>query len=125
MTAAKIMDVIARLPGCKGQAADAVSVYIQVQMEDGPKLLKKLQSLNVQMYGYLFHDTRGPNHGQTSKAQWFLSNEICTDIHLLASCAKDDLRKFYWDLDDKKYRTGNVFLFTGNKVYFCQKVWMT
>ena len=40
MTAAKIMDVIARLPGCKGQAADAVSVYIQVQMEDGPKLLK-------------------------------------------------------------------------------------
>ena len=93
MTAAKIMDVIARLPGCKGQAADAVSVYIQVQMEDGPKLLKKLQSLNVQMYGYLFHDTSGPNHGQTSKTQWFLSNEICTDIHLLASCAKDDFEE--------------------------------
>ena len=40
MTAAKIMDVIARLPGCTGQAADAVSVYIQVKIEDGPKLLK-------------------------------------------------------------------------------------
>ena len=25
MTAAKVMDVIARLPGCEGQAADAVS----------------------------------------------------------------------------------------------------
>ena len=29
MTAAKIMDIISRLPGCDGQAADAVSAYIQ------------------------------------------------------------------------------------------------
>ena len=28
MTAAKIMDIISRLPGCDGQAADAVSAYI-------------------------------------------------------------------------------------------------
>ena len=27
MTAAKIMDIISRLPGCDGQAADAVSPY--------------------------------------------------------------------------------------------------
>ena len=27
MTAAKIMDIISRLPGCDGQAADAVSAY--------------------------------------------------------------------------------------------------
>ena len=40
MTAAKIMDVITRLPGCDGQAADAVSAYTQVKMEDAPKLLK-------------------------------------------------------------------------------------
>ena len=38
MTAAKIMDIISRLPGCAGQAADAVSVYTQVKMEDAPKL---------------------------------------------------------------------------------------
>ena len=31
MTAAKIMDIISRLPGCDGQAADAVSVYTQVK----------------------------------------------------------------------------------------------
>ena len=30
MTAAKIMDIISRLPGCDGQAADAVSAYTQV-----------------------------------------------------------------------------------------------
>ena len=39
-TAAKIMDIISRLPGCDGQAADAVSAYTQVKMEDAHKLLK-------------------------------------------------------------------------------------
>ena len=40
MTAAKVMDVIARLPGCAGQATDAISAYTQVKMKDAPKLLK-------------------------------------------------------------------------------------
>ena len=40
MTAAKGVGVIARLPGCAGQAADAVSAYTQVKMEDAPALLK-------------------------------------------------------------------------------------
>ena len=40
MTAAKIMDVVSRLPGCAGQAADAVSVFSQVKKEDAPTLLK-------------------------------------------------------------------------------------
>ena len=43
MTAAKVMDIIARLPDCGGQAADAVSAetqVIQVIMEYGPKILK-------------------------------------------------------------------------------------
>ena len=34
------MDIISRLSGCDGQAADAVSAYTQVKMEDAPKLLK-------------------------------------------------------------------------------------
>ena len=38
MTAATVMDVTARLPGCGGQAADAVSAYTQVKMEDARKL---------------------------------------------------------------------------------------
>ena len=40
MTAATVMDIIPRWPGCAGQAADAVSVYTQVKMEDASKLLK-------------------------------------------------------------------------------------
>ena len=40
MTAAKILEIISRLPGCEGQAADAVSVYTQVRIEDVSKFLK-------------------------------------------------------------------------------------
>ena len=40
MTAAKVLDVIARLPGCAGQASHAVSAYTQVKMEDAPTLLE-------------------------------------------------------------------------------------
>ena len=40
MTAAQIMDIISRLRGCDGPAADAVSAYTQVKMKDSPKLLK-------------------------------------------------------------------------------------
>ena len=40
MTAAKVVDVIARLPDCDGQAADALSAYTQVKMEDAQILLK-------------------------------------------------------------------------------------
>ena len=40
MTAAKIMDIISRLPSCDGQATDAVSAYTQVKMEDAHKLSK-------------------------------------------------------------------------------------
>ena len=40
MTAAKVMDSISRFPGCARQAADAISAYTQVKMEDAPKLLK-------------------------------------------------------------------------------------
>ena len=40
MTAAKIMDDIARLPFCERQPADAVPAYTQVILDDDPKLLK-------------------------------------------------------------------------------------
>ena len=36
MTAAKVMDIISRLPECAGQAADAVSAYTQVKWRMHP-----------------------------------------------------------------------------------------
>ena len=44
MTAAQIMEIISRLPGCNGRVADAVSAHTQVKMEDAPKLKKKPKS---------------------------------------------------------------------------------
>ena len=44
VSAAKVMDAIARLPDCDGQAADAVSAYTQVKLEDAPRLLKNPKS---------------------------------------------------------------------------------
>ena len=40
MTAAKVMDIKSRLPGCAGQAADAVYAETQIRMDDAPSLLK-------------------------------------------------------------------------------------
>ena len=73
MTAAEVMDVIARLPYCAGHAADAVSAY----------------------------------------------------THLLASCGKDNWRRFQLDLDGKTYRIVNVSLFIGNKECSRWNTWMT
>ena len=108
MTAVKVMGVIARLPDCDGQAADAVSAYTQVKLEDDPRVLKNL-SQNVQTYGYVFHDTNCRNPGQTLQIQWYLSNEIYMDIHRQDCCGKDSSKKFYWNLAGKKSRIGNVF----------------
>ena len=40
MTAAKVMDVISRLPGCDGQAADAVSAYTQSENGRCPQIIE-------------------------------------------------------------------------------------
>ena len=39
MTAAKVINVIARLQNCDGQVADAVSAYTQAMMENAPRLI--------------------------------------------------------------------------------------
>ena len=38
MMSAEVMDMKSRLPGCAGQAADAISAYTQVKMKDAPSL---------------------------------------------------------------------------------------
>ena len=43
MKAAKVLDVISRLPGCSGQACDAVSANTHVKLTDAPGLLHLLE----------------------------------------------------------------------------------
>ena len=45
MSAAKVTDIISRLPGSDGQAADAVSAKTQVQMEDAYKVFENPESV--------------------------------------------------------------------------------
>ena len=52
MTAAKIMDIISRLLGCDGQAADAVSAYTQVKWKTHRRY-EQYQSQNVQIFGFV------------------------------------------------------------------------
>ena len=112
MTAAKVMDVISRLPDCNGQAADAVSANtLRWRWRMIPDC-SEFQSQTVQTYGYVFHDVNGQHHGLTLKIQWFLLNEIGTVTHLQASCGDDRSRKFCCSLDGKWFRFGNVYLFT-------------
>ena len=91
MSAAKVMDIICRLPGCDGQAADAVSAYTQVKMEDAHKFPNR----SVQTFGFVYHDTNGQNHGPAWKTQLFLLSGICTIILWQDYYGKSNLRKSY------------------------------
>ena len=79
MTAAKVVHIISRLPGCAGQAADAVSANTQVKMEDAPKLLKIPKSECPDIW------IRPPRHKRpkswsSMETQSFLLKGICTVI---------------------------------------------
>ena len=67
MTAAKVMDIISRLPACAGQAADAVFAYSQVKKGGCSQIIQKFQYRNVQTFRFVYHDTNGQNHGPVWK----------------------------------------------------------
>ena len=104
VTAAKIMDIISRLPGCDGQAADAVSAHTQENMEDAHKLLK-IPNRSVQTFGFVYHDTNGQNHGPVWKTQSFLLSEICMVILWQDYYGKSNLRKSYCNMAGRQFRT--------------------
>ena len=60
MTAAKGMDVIARLPECAGQAADAISVHTQVKMEDARVSVKLPKSVCPDIWMHPFSQMGTP-----------------------------------------------------------------
>ena len=124
MTAAKVTDIISRLPGCDGQAADAVSVYTHVKMEDAPKLLK-IPNRNVQTFGFVYHDTNGLNHGPVSKTQLFLLSGICMVTFWQDYYGKGNLRKSYCSTVGKRFPIGNAYSYTVKKGDSSPCMWMT
>ena len=107
MTAAKIMDIISRLPGCDGQAADAVSACTKWKW----KMLTnywKFPNRSVQTFGFVYHDTNGLNHGPVWKTQSFLLKGICTVILWQDCYGKGNLGKSYWSTVGRRFPIGNA-----------------
>ena len=86
MTAAKVMDVTARLPDCDGQAADAVSAYTLEKWCS--KNYLKFPKQNVRMYGYVFQNINGRSRGNTFRILLFTLNDTFSDTHSQDSCGK-------------------------------------
>ena len=109
MTAAQVMDIISRLPGCAGQAADAVCAYTQVKMEDAPKLLKIQKSECPDIW------IRLPRH--KSPESWSSMEDPVVPLernlyghHLAGLLWERNWRKFYWNTVGKKFQIGNISL---------------
>ena len=83
----------------------------------------------VQIYGYVFHDINGPNHGPTLKIQSIFLNEICTDTHLLVSCEKGQLEEVLMELGWEKVADWKCLFVHRNQwlflsVYVDDKQWL-
>ena len=124
LTAAKVVDVKARLPGCAGQAADAVSATPKSRWRMHQHCWN-FPSQNVQKFGYVYNGMSGPNHGPTLKNRLFLLSEICMVTIFLDYHKKDNLKKLHSDSDGREYQNGNACLFIVSKIYSCRFPWMT
>ena len=110
--------------GCAGQAADAVSAYTQVTMEDASTSVKIPKS-EYQVFGYVYRSTNGPNHGPVWKTQSFLFKGICTVILWQDYYRKGNSGRFYENTVGRKFQIGNVSLFIVKKDYSYLCMWMT
>ena len=94
MTAAKVMDIISRLPGCAGQAADAVSAYSHVKKGGCTQIIENSQ---IGMSRHL--DPSTTTQMAKIMVQWktqsFLLNGMCTVILWQDYHGKGNLRKSY------------------------------
>ena len=73
MTAAKVMDIIARLPGCAGQAADAVCAYTQVKIGNSQiGISRHLDSSTTTQMAKVMVQYGRPSRSSWTKSLWFL-----------------------------------------------------
>ena len=95
------MDIIPRLPGCLGQASDAVSADTRVKMEDASTLLKIPKSECPDVW------IRPPKHNWpkswSSMEDPVVPLEKNLYVHPFAGLyGKGNLRKFYWNTVGKQ-----------------------
>ena len=110
MTAASVMDIISRLPGCAGQAADAVSAYTQVKNGRCSQIIKQIPKSECPDIWI-----RLPRH-KWSKSWSSMEDSVVPFErnlfgHPLAglSYGKGNLRKFYWNTVGKELLNWECF----------------
>ena len=122
MTAAKVMDIILRLPGCSGQAAEEVSAYTQVNMEDASTLLKNPKSESPDIW------IRLPKH--VWPKSW--STVEGPVVPLERNLYGHPLAGLLWErqieqvlllYDWEKFQIGNACSLTEKKDYSCLCMW--
>ena len=122
MTVAKIMEVISRLPRCSGQAADAISVYTQVKMEDALSLVKIPKSECPDFC------IRLPNHkwpkswSSMEDPVVFLEENLYG--HFLAGLLRErQFGKVLLKKVGRNFQIRNVYSLTERKAYSCLCMW--
>ena len=124
MTAAKIMDIISRLPGCDGQAANAETAYTQVKMEDAHKLLKIPNSECPDIWIRLPRNNWPKSWSSMEDPVVLLGRNVYG--HPLAGLLwKGNLRRSYCYTVGRKFPIGNVSLYIVKKDYSYLCMWMT
>ena len=118
------MDIISRLPECAGQAADAVSAFTQVEMEDAPK------SLKIPKSECPFFWIRLPRHKWPKP--WSSMEDPVVPLeqnlygHLLAGLLwKGNLIKSCCNTVGRRFPIGNAYSYTVKKGYSYLCMWMT
>ena len=103
MTGAKVMDIISTLPGCSGQAADAVSAHTQVKMEDASTLLKIPTSECPDIWFRLPKHKWPTSWSSMEDPVVLLERNLCTVILWQDCYGKGNLRKFCSKTVGKKF----------------------
>ena len=125
MTAAKVMDVISRLPGCAGQAADAAPACTQVRMEEAPSLWKipksECSDIWIRLPKHKWPESRSSMEDPVVP----LERNLCTVILQQDCCGKGNSRKSFWKTDGRKFQIGNAYSLTERERedYSCLCTW--
>ena len=107
MTAAKVMDIVSRLPGCSGQAADAVSVFTLVKMEDASTLIKKIpKSECPDIWIRLPRHKWAKSWSSMEDPSRSSQKESVRSSFGRANYGKRNLRKFHWNTVGKSSKLG-------------------
>ena len=118
MTAAKIMDVTWTSSWCSiCLHSSKIGGCSQIPQNSQIRMSRCLDaSSTTQMAKIIEENLKIPR---------YLLNETCMVILYPDCCGKGNLKKRYENLDGRKFRTGNVCSFIGNKGDFCQYMWTT